>query len=318
MIEITAAPPFLTVQDQGRPTYRAQGVPSGGAIDTWALTVANAIVGNAADAAALEWSLGSGRIRWHDAGAFALAGASVDATLDGAPIAMHRCYRAREGSVLAVQRFAAGRFAYLACAGGIDTVPVLSSRATYLSARFGGLEGRLLRAGDRLDVGVAAAPYRAAGFTVPRELEPRYDAEECRVVAGPHAALFSADAWSALTATTYAIDGASDRMGYRLVGPALQHQGDAALPSAPVCPGAVQVPAGGRPIVLMADAPTVGGYPVIAVVCTADLPVVAQRTPGEAIRFRVVSVEDAQRALRRRAVAVHTISQLVLGVADRG
>ena len=318
MIEITAAPPFLTVQDLGRPGYHAQGVPSGGAMDPWAFSVANALVGNVGTAAGLEWSLGSGRIQWHDAGAFALAGATVDATLDGAPVAMHRWYRAREGSVLALHRFAAGRFAYLACAGGIDTLPVLGSRATYLSARFGGLEGRLLRSGDRLEVGRSPVPLRGVGFTIPRELEPRYETAECRVVVGPHAALFGAESWSALTTTTYTIDSASDRMGYRLVGPPLQHQGHAALPSAPVCPGAVQVPAGGRPIVLMADAPTVGGYPVIAVVCSADLPLVAQRCPGEALRLRIVSVDDAQRALRRRAGAVHTIGQLVQGAAVRG
>lgn len=318
MIEIVAAPPYLTVQDLGRPGYRGQGVPAGGAMDPWALSVANVLAGNAIDVAALEWSLGGGRIRWDRSRMFAVAGAAVDATLDGVPIAMHRSYRAREGSVLSVNRFVSGRFAYLAVAGGIDTPPVLSSRATYLSARFGGLDGRLLRTGDRLELGRAPMSAVSVGYTVPRDLEPRYDAAECGVVAGPHAALFSVGTWAVFTGTAFGVDAASDRMGYRLVGPVLEHRGDAALASAPVCPGSVQVPAGGRPIVLMADAPTVGGYPVIAVVCSADLPLVAQRCPGETVRFRVVSVEDAQRALRRRAVAVHTIAHLAQVGSDPG
>jgi antagonist of KipI len=199
---------------------------------------------------------------------------------------------------------------YIAFAGGIDVPVVLGSRSTYLAARFGGLEGRMVRAGDRLAVGDPAGE-EVAGFAVPAELVPRYDAAEIGIVAGPHVRLFNEDVWRVLTGTAFGIDAASDRMGYRLVGPAIAHRGDAARPSAPVCAGAVQIPAGGRPIVLMADGPTVGGYPVIAVVCSADLPVVAQRGPGDTLRFRAMTVEASQRALRRRAVAIHTVAHLV-------
>jgi allophanate hydrolase subunit 2 len=171
------------------------------------------------------------------------------------------------------------------------------------------MEGRLLRAGDRLAVGDAGEVV-PVGFAVPAELEPRYDRGECGVVRGPHAELFSPDAWRVLVETAFAIDAASDRMGYRLAGPPIAHGGDAALPSAPVCAGAVQIPAGGRPIVLMADGPTVGGYPVIAVVCSADLRFMAQRVPGELVRFRAMTVEESQRAFRRRAVAIHTLAHL--------
>jgi biotin-dependent carboxylase-like uncharacterized protein len=310
VIEIVAAPPYLTVQDAGRPGYRAEGVPAGGAMDSWAHAVANALVGNPAGAAALEWSLSGGRIRWQRAAVFALGGARVEAALDGEPVAMHRSYRAEAGSELAITRFLSGRFVYVAVAGGIDVVPVLGSRSTYLPARFGGLEGRLLRAGDRLPVGDARVAGVRVGFAAPSELEPHYETAECGVVRGPHADLFSADAWDVLMETAFGVDAASDRMGYRLSGPAIAHRGDAALPSAPVCAGAVQIPAGGRPIVLMADGPTVGGYPVIGVLCSADLPLVAQRLPGELLRFRAMTAEEAQRALRRRAVAIHTLAHL--------
>lgn len=309
MIEIVAAPPYLTIQDRGRPGHRGEGVPGGGAIDSWGHAVANVIVGNPANSAALEWGLSGGRIRWQRSGVFALAGAWVEATLDGEPVAMHRSHRAEAGSELVITRFLGGRFLYIAFSGGIDVPLVLGSRSTYLAARFGGLEGRMVRAGDRLVVG-EPTELPAAGFVVPSDLEPRYDSAEAGVVMGPHAGLFSADTWRLLTETAFEIDMASDRMGYRLVGPPIEHAGEAALASAPVCAGAVQIPAGGRPIVLMADGPTVGGYPVIAVVCSADLPVVAQRRPGESVRFRAMTVEESQRAFRRRAVAIHTLSHL--------
>jgi antagonist of KipI len=318
-IEIVAAPPYLTIQDQGRPGHRADGVPGGGAMDTWGHAVANVVVGNPANSAALEWGLSGGRIRWQQGGVFALAGAGVEATLDGEPVAMHRSQRAETGSELVITRFLGGRFVYIAFSGGIDVPLVLGSRSTYLAARFGGLEGRMVRAGDRLAMGgpgdlavagFAVPGFAVPGFAVPADLVPRYDRVDAGVVTGPDARLFSVETWRVLTDTAFGIDAASDRMGYRLVGPPIEHAGDAALPSAPVCAGAVQIPAGGRPIVLMADGPTVGGYPVIAVVCSADLPVVAQRRPGESVRFRAMTVEESQRAFRRRAVAIHTLAHL--------
>ena len=310
MISILEAPPYATVQDAGRSGYRSQGVPLAGAMDSWALGVANVLVGNDAGAAALEWSLGAGRLQWERPAVFALAGAPVDATLDGAPLAMHRSYRAGAGSELVVRRPEQAQFVYIAVDGAIEVAPVLKSRATYLPARMGGIDGRRLRSGDRLTLGPPPRVAPAPGFAVPADLEPRYDAPDCRVIAGPHSALFPAAAWTRFTTESYRLDSASDRTGYRLTGPRLEHHGDAALPSAPLCPGAIQIPSGGQPIVLMADAPTVGGYPVIAVVCSADLPWIAQRRPGEMIRFRVVTIDAAQRALRRRAVAVHTIAAL--------
>jgi antagonist of KipI len=310
MIEVVAAPPYLTVQDLGRPGYRVHGVPAGGAMDPWALSIANVLAGNAPDAAALEWGLGGGCLRWHEPGAFALGGAAVEASLDGVPVPMHRAQYAAAGSVLTVQRLMTGCFSYVAFHGGIDVPVVLGSRGTYLAGRFGGLEGRGLRSGDRVAIVPGQGPAPPSGLALPAALEPRYDAADCRIISGPHAAQFGAAAWAMLTGSAFRVAPSSDRMGYRLVGPALQYLGAAAPPSEPMCPGAVQVPAGGQPIVLMADAPTVGGYPVIAVVCSADLPIVAQRRAGEELRFRGVSVDDAQRALRRRSVDLHTAAHL--------
>src|SRR5579862_105011 len=294
MLEIVVPPPYLTLQDRGRPGFRNQGVPASGAMDPWALSMANVLVGNAPGAAALEWGLAGGTIRWTRAGCCALAGAHVDATLDDTPVQMHRSYRVRAGSTLTVGRFVTGRFAYVAVDGGIDAPPVLGSRATYLPGRFGGWHGRLLRAGDRLPLGLPQSRAPVTDRAIPAGLEPRYDSTSCRVVPGPHATLFGPSGWDQLTAAPFRIDAVSDRMGYRLAGRALEHQVDTTLPSAPVCPGAVQVPAGGLPIVLMADAPTVGGYPVIAVVASVDLPLIVQRQPGQEIQLAPSTVPELQ------------------------
>src|SRR5215469_1057605 len=162
MIEVLTAPPFLMVQDLGRERFRAQGVPVGGAMDPWALSTANVLVGNPPDAAALEWGLGAGSIRWHRAGSCALAGAFVEATLDGVAVSLHTTYRVQSGSTLTVHRFPAGRLMYLATDGGLDVPIVLGSRATYLPGRFGGFEGRLLRASDRVALASPAGIAPAA------------------------------------------------------------------------------------------------------------------------------------------------------------
>jgi antagonist of KipI len=310
MIEVVASPPYVTVQDLGRTGYRAQGVPVGGAMDPWALSIANVLVGNAATAAALEWGLGGGTIRCHRAGACALAGAAVEATLGGAPMAMHRTYHASAGDVLRIHRLVSGRFTYVAFAGGIDVPIILGSRSTYLPGCFGGLAGRLLRSGDRIELAAPTGAPPAANFSVPSDLQPRYAVPDCRILPGPHASLCGPRGWTQLTSAPFRVDVAGDRTGYRLDGPVFEYAADVALPSAPICVGAVQIPVGGRPIVLMADAPTVGGYPVIAVVGSADVPVMAQRRPGEEIWLRQSSVGDLQRALRSRAVAIHTLAHI--------
>lgn len=309
-LTVLAAPPLLLPQDLGRPGWRAAGVPAGGAMDRWALQLANVLAGNASDAVALEWAAGGGVVRFSAPTAFALAGAEVEATLAGRPVAGHRTLHARAGDALAVGRFHAGRFLYLAVAGGIAVPPVLGSGATYLPAALGGLEGRTLRAGDVLPLG--APPGERPDRRCPAELrDPLPPAPgTVRVVRGPQAHLLDAEGWAALLGATFTVSRAADRMGYRLAGPAVPIAADAALPSEPGAAGAIQLPPGGQPIVLMADAPTVGGYPKPAVVCSADLGRLAQRTPGETVRFAEIGVAEAQRLYRRRAVAVWTVGRM--------
>jgi biotin-dependent carboxylase-like uncharacterized protein len=297
MIEIIKAPPFITVQDQGREGHRAEGVPSAGAMDQLALALANRLVGNPPGAAGLEWALGAGRIGFTDTRAIATGAPGAAARLNGNLLSPWECVPVKAGDELAIEPPARGRFAYLAISGGLQVPLVLDSRSTYLPGRFGGHEGRRLRTGDRLPLGSASALHTQA--PVPRNRRPDY-ARPIRIVEGPQHDLFGTDAWALLLSGEYTVSGTSDRMGYRLAGPALTHRGPASLPSEPACPGAIQVPDGGAPIILMPDGPTVGGYPKLAVVITADLGVMAQQIPGSHPRFERVTLDQAVAALREQ------------------
>lgn len=312
MITVVVAPPYLTVQDLGWRAYRAVGMPVGGAMDRWALQVANFVAGNAPDVAALEWALGGGALRFERDMAIAIAGASATATLRGAAVPACTTLVARRGDELRIERIDEGRFVYVAVRGGIAVPPLLGSRSTYLPARFGGLEGRRLAAGDRLPVGPAPVqPPPPEGFAVPSALRPRHDAARLRVIPGPQRSLVDAAEWARFLDADFTVSVASDRRGYRLEGVlAPTPSAPAALPSEPACPGAVQLPSGGAPIVLMPDGPTVGGYPKIAVVCAADLPVLAQRAPRTTVRFSEIDVREAQTLHRRRAIDLHTLAHL--------
>ena len=309
MITISRAPPYLAVQDSGRKRARASGVPRGGAMDFFALAAANALAGNPLDAAGLEWALGGGSIKFERDAVFALTGAKAQATLSGHSVAPCTTVYARSGDELAIERISSGRFLYVAVSGGIEVPVVLGSRSTYLPGRFGGFAGRTLKHGDPIPLGASPSHTPAAGCHCAADLLPRYEMGIVHVSHGTHADMFDEAVWHTFTDSEYKISAASDRTGYRLEGPSLRNP-VGTLPSEASCPGSIQVPGDGFPIALMADAPTVGGYPKIAVIAEADLPIIAQRSPGETIRFELITIEQSQRALRRRASDLHTISQL--------
>jgi antagonist of KipI len=285
---------------------RSSGVPRGGAMDVFALQALNTILGNAVDLAGLEWALGGGTISFKKDCFFAIGGAHARAALAGRTITSFTTSRARAGDELTVEQLTAGRFLYIAFSGGIDVPKVLGSRSTYVPGRFGGHNGRLVSREDSLPLGPFPASTRSEGFTCPPELLPRYESAAVRITRGPHAEIFGEVDWRTLTETEFMVSTASDRTGYKLKGKALT-DANGNLPSDAGCQGAIQIPGDGNPIVLMADAPTVGGYPKIAVVAEADLPILAQRSPGEAVRFQLVTIEQSQRALKRRASDLYTI-----------
>lgn len=285
-----------SVQDAGRFGRRRHGVAWSGALDPAAHATANVALGNAPGAAALECALVGPRLRFLAPAVFAVSGADLGACLErsdlGAPwpVPAGVAVRARPGNVLRFAGRRSGCRAYVAFAGGLALAPVLGSRATDLTAGFGGLAGRTLRAGDRLGLASESRDVPAAAHATGWEAG---DDVRLRVILGPQDDHFDARGISTLFDTAWSVSATSDRIGCRLVGPRLSHAGPAEIVSDGMVPGCIQVPPDGQPIVSLADGPTTGGYPKIACVVSDDLPRLAQLVPGEGrVRFVAVTVSD--------------------------
>ena len=246
----------------------------------------NSLLGNEPNAAMIEWAVAGGMLRFDCAAEIAIGGAEASVAVGERSVKALTPFQLSEDEELTVKRIVHGRFLLIAVRGGIDVPVVLGSRSTLLSAAFGGLDGRRLRQGDQLPIGHAmtSASRDRESSDRPIERRPR---DTIRVMRGPQAALFDADAWLAFLDTPFTVSVTSDRTGYRLEGAILRHSGAPSLPSEPACVGAVQIPDGGSPIVLMNDGPTVGGYPKIAVIRSSDLSRFAQLAPGDVVRFEL-------------------------------
>jgi antagonist of KipI len=306
MLKVIEPGILTTIQDAGRWGYQAYGVPVSGAMDLFALQVANKLVGNPLNEAALE--IHSPVVFESDMPhLLAVTGTDARFEVGGRAMPQWMSIFARAGTMIEIAPRCAGGWAYLAVHGGIDVPRVLDSKSTFLRGKFGGLEGRALAAGDEIPVGaailtqlVAAAGRRASDRVCALASRP----PEIRVVLGPHDDLFTPEAIAALTHAEYAVTDIADRMGYRLRGtsplrPSPSRRGEGGeveLVSCGMPLGAIQVPPDGQPIVLMADHQTTGGYPIITTVITADIPLVAQRAPGGQLKFKAVKVAEAQSA----------------------
>ncbi|MFD5540211.1 biotin-dependent carboxyltransferase family protein [Streptomyces sp. NPDC127079] len=279
---VVRAGALTTVQDRGRPGYAHLGVPRSGALDAPAAALANRLVGNRAEAAVLETTLSGCALRARSAVVVAVAGAPCPVAVGGRPAAWGAPVVVPAGELLEVGAALSGVRSYVAVSGGIAVDPVLGSRATDLLS---GLGPAPLADGTVLPVGTAAGPY-ARVDVVPQPSPP---AElVLRVTPGPRADWFTPEAARVFTTRAYRVSSASNRIGLRTEGPALERARPGELPSEGMVLGAVQVPPDGRPVVFLADHPTTGGYPVIAVVRTADLPAAAQAVPGTPVRFVTV------------------------------
>ena len=301
-LEILQPGMLTTVQDTGRYGYQRFGMPVAGAMDGFALRAANRLVGNSDRAAGLEMTALGPQIRLLDDVCVAVAGADVAPLVDGDAVPMWQPVLAAAGSMLAFQAPRDGLRAYLAVAGGIAVPEVMGSRSTYVKAGIGGLDGRALRAGDVISAYETGGALRA-NRRMPDGRIPVYGGKaELRVVLGPQNGAFTRQGVRTFLTAEYAVSIQSDRMGYRLEGPVIEHRDGADIVSDGAPMGAVQVPQSGdgKPIILMADRGTTGGYTKIAAVITADLDKVAQAMPGGAVAFRAVTLEEARAALRER------------------
>jgi KipI family sensor histidine kinase inhibitor len=292
---------FTTIQDSGRWGYQHLGVSVSGAMDGLSHRAANAAVGNSRDAATLEATLAGPEVRIEEDTTIAIAGADLQPTVDGSEVRSQTPVRCRAGSLLQFGARRAGARAYIAFEGGVSVPPVLGSRATHVLSGLGGTGGRALKAGDRIPLGVVRAATRAAPASRQvgsGSVPARGGGARLRVLPGPQVDHFAEDALDALQRSRYTVSPQSDRMGYRLGGGGPLTRASAAdMISDVTFPGGIQVPPSNDPILLMADRQTTGGYPQIAIVITADIPLAAQLAPGDWVEFQLCSRADAISAL---------------------
>ncbi|PKW16592.1 biotin-dependent carboxyltransferase family protein [Saccharopolyspora spinosa] len=288
-VEILAPGPLMTVQDLGRHGHAHLGVPTSGAADEAAFRIANRLVGNSEDAACLETTLGGAAVLFHGAASVAITGAPTPAWLDQRPVAFAERLYVKPGQTLQLGRPDYGLRTYLGVSGGIDVPPILGSRST---DTLSGLGPEPLTPGVELPIGTD--PRGLVGCpdvvfsAVPSTLDPTV-----RIHAGPREDWFAPDALQTLTSASWAVTAETNRVGARLSGPLLDHSASAQLPSEGMVRGAIEVPPSGQPIVFLADHPTTGGYPVIAVVHAADLGLLAQARPGTRLRFAIARQPSA-------------------------
>jgi biotin-dependent carboxylase-like uncharacterized protein len=272
-------------------------------MDPWAFRVGNLLVGNSPEAASIEITLGGLEAEILADTCLAVTGAHSTASLNGDPIPIWTALKVRSGDRLGISFARNGARDYLSLAGGVQVPPVMGSCSTYLRGCFGGLEGRALRKGDIIESGLPAG--KALIAAVPPDLIPPYaHLFTLRVVPGPQDDEITGAGLQTFLNSRYCVTQRSDRMGCVLDGPEIRHRKGPDIISDGTAFGSIQVPGSGRPIILMADRQTTGGYVKIATVITCDLPLIGQALPGYAVRFQAVTVQEAQDLLRTREKAL--------------
>ncbi len=303
-LEVIAPGLHTTVQDPGRFGHQDIGVPASGPLDRISFRLANALVGNRPDTPALEMLLQGPTLRvLADSMRLALVGCSAGMEMRSSTskiIPAGQSAQLAKGDVVRIGPLGDSVCAYLAIEGGLDVATVLGSASTYVRGALGGFQGRRLQKGDSLPLKRGAVDTRGE-HALRRPLDLALN-QSIRVVLGPQVDYFTDDAVATLLSSEYVVSPQADRMGFRLDGPTLAHAKGYNIISDGIVPGSIQVPGSGRPIILMVDNQTTGGYPKIATVISADIPVVGRRRPGRSIRFTAIDVREAE-GLRRKQEA---------------
>lgn len=299
---------LTTVQDEGRFGFQKVGVTSSGALDRKAMETANILVGNAPGEAVLEMTLFGASLEFTDANTIAVTGGDFEPKLNGSPLPPYTAVAVGAGSTLTFGIAKSGCRAYVAFAGGLDVPVVMGSKSTNLKCGIGGYRGRKLAAGDEIPF---TKPESDLPFPRLRQLQPEPYPEilTLRVVPGPQDDAFTETGIRTFFSEIYTVTNKSDRMGSTLDGPAVEFKTGADIISDGIPLGAVQIPANGKPIVMLADHQTTGGYTKIGTVITPDLSAFAQRKPGERVRFEPISIQEAQKLCRKERKALKKLNK---------
>ena len=308
-MSITVLNPGLltTVQDQGRVGYQQFGVSVSGVMDPRAATVANMLVGNDDKEAVLECTMMGPHLQFNQANYIAITGGDLMPTIDGKPVPNYTAIKVEAGQVLKFTMPKTGCRAFIAFAGGLDIPEVMGSRSTYMKAKIGGLEGRKLQKGDVIGFRAPTSELKNMNFrSMASEFVPRKE-YTIRVVLGPQDDYFTDAGIQTFLSQVYTVTAEFDRMGCRLEGEAIAHKDGGDIISDGIAFGAIQVPSSGKPIIMLGDRQTTGGYTKIANVISVDFRILAQLKQGDKVRFEQVSVKFAQDALLTQRAALKTI-----------
>ncbi len=304
---------LTTVQDLGRYGFSQFGVPPSGALDSFSLRVSNLLVGNGEGEACLEVTLAGLRMRALKEVVIAITGGDLSATLNGEPAEMWRTHLLVQDDVVAFKKVRAGCRAYFSAGGGFVVPKIMGSSSTYLSGKFGGLEGRPLRRGDVLYTSGRTSSLDKLGLRFPTDWTPSLEKEVLlRIIPGPQDHHFTEEGFQTFISSTYEVTRQCDRMGVRLEGPRIERRSDVeeSIISEGFISGAIQVPGDGKPIIILTELVT-GGYTKIATIISTDLPQVAQLKPGDRVRFKSVSMEEAHRLLKEREERLKEFKKII-------
>lgn len=285
---------LTTLQDRGRTGYEDRGVPPSGALDELSFAIANALVGNPAGTGALEFTLLGGQFRVGQGGCVVAVTGDMEVFIDDQPVAPYQCHVLRSGAVLKVGRALSGARGYLAVAGGFVAQPVLGSVSTLMRGELGGFAGRAIAKGDELQLAAPSQYLPLAAREPAQRFWPQREHQPLRVVLGPQQDYFDDSQVERFLSESFQVSGQSDRMGYRMTGPAITHLKGFNIVSDAISTGGVQIPGSGHPIIAMHDRQTTGGYPKIATVIRADLARLGQLKPGDWMSFAQVTVDEAE------------------------
>lgn len=307
IFEVIQPGAYTTVQDRGRFGYQQFGVPVCGVVDSFAYRLANALVGNFQGQAVLEATIFGPTLKVLNQGLIAVTGGNLLPLLNNSPLPMWESVAVQPDDILQFKGVKNGCRAYIAVAGGIDVPKVMGSRSTYVAGKIGGINGRPLAAGDRLNKGEGIGK---AGDRITSDLIPIYSHDiEIRVILGPQDDYFS-EGIDKFFASTFKVSTKADRMGYRLEGSQIMQREaiEKSIISEPSVPGGIQVPPDGQPIILLVEQ-TVGGYTKIATVISSDIGKVGQAKPGDQIHFRQVEIDKAHQILKEEEEKIEVIKK---------
>ena len=304
---------LTTIQDLGRYGFGQFGVPSSGALDAFSLKVGNLLVGNKEEEASLEITVMGLKVKAAREVVIAITGGDLSPNLNGEPLDIWRSHILVEGDIITFKRLRMGCRSYLAVTGGFVVPKIMGSRSTYLSGRFGGIEGRALRRGDILYAPNISPPLNQLGLRFPSDWIPSLEKEALlKVIPGPQDHHFTKKGFNTFYSSMYLVTPQCDRMGVRLEGPKIERRPNVeeSIISEGLIPGAIQVPGDGKPIIVLKEMVT-GGYTKIATIISTDLPKVAQLKPGDRVQFKPISIEEAHLLFREEEDHLQSFRNLI-------